>query len=38
MMRNCLNDEKQLKHLSVEYHYLKGNQIKNKPTMANACE
>jgi hypothetical protein len=24
--------------LSVEYHDLKGNQIKNKPTMVNACE
>jgi len=28
MMNNCLSDEKKLKQLSVEYHDLKGNQIK----------
>lgn len=28
MMNNFLSDEEQLKQLSVEYHDLKGNQIK----------
>ncbi len=44
MMSNRLSDEEQLEHLSVEYHDLKGNQIKTNnqikknPTMVNACE
>jgi hypothetical protein len=37
-MNNYLSDEKQLKHLNVEYHDLKRNQIKKKPTMVNTCE